>query len=254
MPCPGNVLREGARLTFTNVYGDPDRAASYARLEFPGTYYLAFRDLPGLLAEHVRGRKAVDFGCGAGRSTRFLRERGFDVVGVDVSGTMIAQARERDPAGAYVLIDDGDFSALGGQRHDLVLAAFTFDNIPGTTWRARLLAGLRDLLREQGRIVLLGSTPEIYTHEWESFSTRDFPENRSAGSGDRVRIVMTTVPDRRPVEDLLWRDEDYRALFKEAGLEIVVAHRPLAREDEPFGWVSETTVPPWVIYVLARAA
>jgi len=31
----------------------------------------------------VRGRKAVDFGCGAGRSTRFLRTLGFDAVGVD---------------------------------------------------------------------------------------------------------------------------------------------------------------------------
>ncbi len=34
---------------FTNVYADPARAQAYAALEYPGTYYLAFRDLPGLL-------------------------------------------------------------------------------------------------------------------------------------------------------------------------------------------------------------
>jgi hypothetical protein len=51
---------------FVNVYDDRARAAAYARLEFPGTYYLAFRDLPAILAEHVQGRQAVDFGCGTG--------------------------------------------------------------------------------------------------------------------------------------------------------------------------------------------
>jgi hypothetical protein len=38
-------------VTFTNAYADAERAEPYARLEFPGTYYLAFRDLPNILAE-----------------------------------------------------------------------------------------------------------------------------------------------------------------------------------------------------------
>ena len=69
-------------MAFENVYQDAARADAYSRLEFPGTYSLAFRDLPGLLAKHVSGRRAVDFGCGAGRSTRFLRTLGFEVIGV----------------------------------------------------------------------------------------------------------------------------------------------------------------------------
>ena len=32
--------------TFGNVYEDEERARAYATLQFPGTYYLAFRDLP----------------------------------------------------------------------------------------------------------------------------------------------------------------------------------------------------------------
>mgnify|MGYP006170551827 CR=1 FL=1 len=43
-------------MTFSNVYADGQRAESYARLEFPGTYYLAYRDLPAILAEHVHGK------------------------------------------------------------------------------------------------------------------------------------------------------------------------------------------------------
>jgi hypothetical protein len=30
----------------------------------------------------------------------------------------------------------------------------------------------------------------------------------------------------------------------------VAEHRPLGREDEPFAWVNETRIAPWVIYVL----
>ena len=84
---------------FTNVYDDRTRAEAYAALEFPGTYYLAFRDLPKIIHEHVRGPQALDFGCGAGRSTRFLRQLGFDTVGVDIAAPMLARARARDPEG-----------------------------------------------------------------------------------------------------------------------------------------------------------
>jgi hypothetical protein len=66
---------------FSNVYDDEARSLAYATLEFPGMYFLAFRDLPSIIGEHVLGTKALDFGCGAGRSTRFLRGLGFEVVG-----------------------------------------------------------------------------------------------------------------------------------------------------------------------------
>ena len=56
---------------FSNVYDDSRRAEAYAGLELPGTYYLAYRDLPAIIGEHVRGTKALDFGCGAGRSSRW---------------------------------------------------------------------------------------------------------------------------------------------------------------------------------------
>ncbi|MCX6653261.1 MAG: hypothetical protein NT137_07940 [Methanomassiliicoccales archaeon] len=85
-------------MEFTNVYGDAKRAESYAKLEFPGTYHLAFRDLPEIIAEHVRRGRALDFGCGAGRSTRFLRRLGFEAIVVDVSSDVIRKAMLIDPA------------------------------------------------------------------------------------------------------------------------------------------------------------
>jgi SAM-dependent methyltransferase len=234
---------------FENTYADPARAGSYARLAFPGTYRLAFRDLPELLQDVPAGGRALDFGCGAGRSTRFLRQLGYRVTGADISRQMIEHARDLDPAGSYILIEDGDLSPFTGQRFDLVLSAFAFDNIPGVEHRTRILAGLRDLLADGGRIVLICSRPELYVNEWASFTTRRFEDNAHAQSGETVWIIMTDVDDRRPIADLLWFDDDYRALFEMAGLQLLRTHRPLATDSE-VAWVSETSISPWAIYVL----
>jgi SAM-dependent methyltransferase len=238
---------------FQNVYDDGARADAYAALEFPGTYYLAYRDLPAIIAEHVSGDRALDFGCGAGRSTRFLSGLGFRVVGVDIAEPMIDRARARDPRGEYRLIAGGDLSALPPGACDLVLSAFTFDNIPGVENRVALMASLGRLLKPAGRIVSLVSSSAIYVNEWASFSTRNFPGNRDARDGDPVRIVMLDVPDRRPVEDILWTDEAYDHQHRSAGLAPIAIHRPLGRPSEPHPWVSETTIAPWVIHVLGRA-
>jgi SAM-dependent methyltransferase len=235
---------------FQNVYEDEERARAYADLEFPGTYYLAFRDIPQLLTQHVAGRTALDFGCGAGRSTRFLRDLGFDAIGVDISEAMIAEASRRDAQGRYLLLPQDDLSGLGDRTFDLVLCAFTFDNIPLRERRVHLFSELSKRLTARGRIINLVSSEHIYLHEWLSFSTRDFPENRNARSGDRVRITMLDVPDRRPVEDILWTERDYADMFAAAGLDVLAVHSPLGNDGDPFRWVSEYTISPWTIHVL----
>lgn len=61
---------------------------------------------------------------------------------------------------------------------------------------------------------------------------------------------MTDVPDRRPVVDLLWFHEDYIELFEAAGLKLIDTIKPLGKKTEPYNWISETEIAPWVIYVL----
>lgn len=235
--------------SFGNVYEDSARAEAYAQLEFPGTYYLAFRDLPDLFRKHVRGMRALDFGCGTGRSSRFLENQGFTTTGVDISAAMLEQARRRALAGDYRLVTARSLGELT-ERFDLILAAFTFDNIPTNDAKVEALSILRGLLAPGGSVVAVVSTPEIYRHEWASFSTMDFPENLTARDGDMVRTVMLDVPDRRPVDDVLCSDGLYRELFARSGFTVREMTRPLATGREPIAWVSETHTAPWSVYVL----
>jgi SAM-dependent methyltransferase len=234
---------------FVNCYENTTRAEAYSKLEFANTYHLAFRDLPELFRTHVKGSAALDFGCGTGRSTRFLVALGFEVVGVDISAEMVAKAREIDPQGDYRLIPGDDMTAFPRQSFSLVQSAFTFDNIPGIT-KVRLFRDLRALLKPDGILVNIVSAPEIYLHEWASFSTKDFPENRTAKPGDLVKTITTDFEDRSPAVDILWPHESYLDVYGRAGLELVEMRKPLAKGDEPYPWISETRIAPWVIYVL----
>lgn len=245
-------MSSGDETSFRNVYESADYAEDYAALEWTGTYHLVRRELPEVLRAHVTGRRAIDFGCGTGRTARLLRSLGFEVTGVDISPSMVARAKQLDPAGDYRLLGDGGLAELGLGPVDLVLAAFPFDNTPAPE-KARLLGELRGQLAPGGRLVNVVSAPEIYTHEWASFTTRDFPENRAARDGDVVRIVTREFSTGRPCEDILCSDGAYRGLYEQAGLAVLAVSRPLARGDEDLPWVSETRVAPWVIWVLEAA-
>lgn len=240
-------------MDFINVYEDTQRAEAYSKLEFPGTYYLAYRDLPEIIKEHVEGEKAIDFGCGTGRSTRFLKKIGFETIGVDISEDMLKKARELDQKGEYYLVEDGDLSRFQNDFYDLILSVFTFDNIPTMVRKVKCFREMGRLLKSEGRIVNLVSSPLIYTHEWASFTTKAFPENQYARSGDKVKIVMTDVHDQRAVEDILWTDDAYQDVYKQAELQVMKTYQPLGKESEPYKWVSETSISPWVIYVLKKA-
>ena len=68
-----------------------------------------------------------------------------------------------------------------------------------------------------------------------------------------MRIIVTDHADPRPVEDIVFTDESYREVFDEAKLRLLQKYEPLAREDEPYSWVSELQVAPWAVYVVERA-
>ncbi len=240
-------------MDFVNCYENADRASAYATLQFRNTYYLAYRDLPAVISKHVTGAKALDFGCGTGRSTRLLRKLGFDVSGVDISQDILQIARELDPSGDYRIVPGDDLSAFPPETFDLIVSLFTFDNISGAK-KVRIFSDLKKLLQPAGTLVSVVSSPEIYTHEWASFTTKDFPENAIARSGDIVRIIVTDHEDRRPVEDIVCTHESYQEVYRQAGLQTVEILKPLAEGNEPYAWINETQIAPWGIYVLKPAA
>lgn len=61
------------------------------------------------LAGIQQGERVLDLGCGTGHLTAAIAERGADVVGLDASPSMIAQARQNYPKLRFVLSDAREF-------------------------------------------------------------------------------------------------------------------------------------------------
>ncbi|MEK6962971.1 MAG: class I SAM-dependent methyltransferase [Nanoarchaeota archaeon] len=226
-----------------------DYAKEYAKLGITDSFYLAYRDLPHLVEKYVKGKEALDYGCGGGRSTRFLKKLGLNVVGVDTLPSMIQEARSRDPQGKYYLITSGDLTKLGHQTFDLILSVAVFIAIPSLEEMARILSEMKRVLRKEGTAIIITGTADIYTRNWASFIC-NFPENRGLNSGDQAKVVIRGT--NITLYDYLWTDEDYKQAISNAGLRLIKTHQPMPTGKEPYTWHSETKHPLWTIYILKK--
>lgn len=128
---------------------DPGRGGGWDAEEFLRTGRSEIAELLALLARRgvtPRTGTAVDFGCGPGRLSAALAERGFaQVIGVDVSQTMLAKAREMvtDERCRFVLNQDADLSFIPSASVDLVYTCRVLQHMP----RALSHGYIREFLR-----------------------------------------------------------------------------------------------------------
>jgi SAM-dependent methyltransferase len=111
------------------------------------------------------GTRVLDVGCGVGRWSRLLAARGAIVTGVDISPTMIAEARRR--ASAEGVADRcrfhvTDLAALDVEgEFDMVLGVTVLQHILDPVALHAALARIRSRLAPGGRIVLLEVAPAV---------------------------------------------------------------------------------------------
>jgi len=116
--------------------------------------------------------RILDVGCGVGRWSRLLAARGARVMGVDLSPTMIAQARQR--AAAEGIADRcrfqvQDLSNLDvGERFDLVLGVTVLQHILDPNAVRAALAAMTAHLAPGGRMILLEAAPTAVMNRCDS--------------------------------------------------------------------------------------
>jgi SAM-dependent methyltransferase len=118
------------------------------------------------------GRRVLDVGCGVGRWSRLLAARGAAVTGVDLSQTMITQARRRAEAEGMAdrcCFHVQDLSALDlGRRFDLVLGVTVLQHILDAAALRTALLAMTAHLAAGGRMVLLEAAPTARVHRCDS--------------------------------------------------------------------------------------
>jgi len=147
--------------------GDGEGLAAVCSYGMPRFYNRSIQFVQRLaLARWLRsepGSSALDVGCGVGRWSRMLAHQGAIVTGVDLSPTMIAEARRRaidEGLGERCRFAQGDLATLDtGERYALVVGVTVLQHILDRERLRAAIARLAAHLACGGRMVLLEAAP-----------------------------------------------------------------------------------------------
>lgn len=237
--------------TYSTVVAENDtdlNVVRYAKSGFENTYYLGYRDIPHFLEKYTAGKNAIDYGCGTGRSTRFLNENGFDVIGVDISKKMLQQAIKFDKKSNYLHIKNARIPVFDDSC-DLVFSCFVLLTVPSKKELLAIFKEVHRSLREGGIFIAVTASEDLYSHEWVSYNI-NYPQNKDLKSGDEAKIQLKDLGVN--YINYYWTDRDYTELFKQAGLKLLEKHFPVGKLNEGFNWISETKHAPYVVYILQK--
>ncbi|MEK7833463.1 MAG: methyltransferase domain-containing protein [Acidobacteriota bacterium] len=140
---------------------------------------LVMADLPLLTGgRDPKTLRVLEIGCGAGRMTRHMAAFFGEVVGVDVSGEMVRQARERLAAVGNVQLHETsgvDFSMLPDEHFDLILSAYVFQHVPSA-------AVIRSNLEDGWRVLKPGGVFRFQTNAITAFDFEELDKDTWTGA------------------------------------------------------------------------
>lgn len=192
--------------------------------EWPFRQYL---EIPNVLATlgDLTGRKVLDFGCGNGMYSRWMKEQGADqVVGYDISDGMLEYARGwEEKAGRGITFTSDLSSDLDGQ-FDIVLAVYV---LPYATTEEELLTMCAEMarpLRPGGRLVTLPIHPDYVRDPsyYERYGFRLTPMGADVDGGTvQLDLFDPAHPEKEDtVTAYVWTRESIDAALHAAGFSI----------------------------------
>jgi SAM-dependent methyltransferase len=180
---------EGAGLAAVCAYGMPE-------------FYNKAIDLEQRLAlapwlRVSAGMRVLDVGCGVGRWSRLLASRGATVTGVDISPTMIDEARRR-AAGEGVSercrFEVSDVSTLAVEgEFDLILGVTVLQHILDSGALHAALYGMSSRVAPGGRIVLLEAAPAALVNRCDTKVFKARPRDTYLELFDDCDLQLTAV-------------------------------------------------------------
>lgn len=134
-----------------------------------GLFEKYFREISDLLR---KGSTILDMGCGPGNVARFLinQNKGYQIVGVDLSAVMLQYAKQYVPGGKFILADLRNI--VFQQTFDAVIASFCIIHL-GENETSDFLRKTFDMLGTGGYLYLSFMYGGIPAFEKTSFSEQE---------------------------------------------------------------------------------
>lgn len=190
------------------------------------SFYNRFIDLTQRLAlrRWLRprpGQAVLDVGCGVGRWSRLLAQRGALVTGIDLSTTMIEEARRRAQQDGLAdrcrleVIDIADLNL--NERFSLILGVTVLQHVLDEGRLESAVHAIAAHVEDGGRIVLLEAAPTVATHSCDTaiFQARTSGDYLDLFTRCGLRLIAVQGVDPAPFK--IWLLPFYRRLPRIVG-------------------------------------
>ncbi|WP_328315699.1 class I SAM-dependent methyltransferase [Streptomyces sp. NBC_00388] len=176
----------------------------------------------GMLGD-VSGKSVLDVACGTGFYSRELKRRAAaDVFGVDISGEMIAAAREieqRDPLGVRYEVGDVAELELLDRRFDIAVGVQCLNYAESIAAMERMCRNIHQNLLPGGEFFVLAQKPD-YRFDCPSLDKYGFrcePTEEESGTGPLARVTALLDPQPISIVSAVPRREVYEECLRAAG-------------------------------------
>ncbi len=239
------------------------------------TKYLAHRDLPALLEEHLLEHaekqqfKILDYGCGDGKTLNFVRNyfifKGLDVdlYGADANVQNLEVAQNCNPEGKFFhLINNKIPDELNS--FDLIICNFVLLENRYDSMRT-ILKNIYDLLNDKGIASITGNTAKVYDlgNAWVSFDM-EHPENdrteydpmydkmKRRDEQEVKKSVIGLNGKRFTFNDFFYRNKTRKQAYSHTDLQLIATRKPLGKPEDGIPWKSELAIPPYRIDIVRK--
>ena len=235
----------GGRYNYTH-----GNAELYGSLGIKGTTYQIGFDAVAKLLGDITGKTFLDFGCGTGRSARFLKELGAQhVYAVDHDQDMINQAQSRELEGVTFSRTDGAIP-LPDASVDGAVSMNVFIEIRTLGEMIRACVEIARTLRSDAPFVLESSNPMAFGRTFRSYS---YPHAGPLQSGQTTPCIVITPGGQFVIQDTYWTEDDYVEAIEQAGLTVTTIDYPRPRD--PAAWsTDEASISPCIVIEARKAA
>jgi SAM-dependent methyltransferase len=176
------------------------------------------------------GGHTLEVGCGEGRVSRDLVERGHQVTAVDNAPGLVAHARDADAATSY-LVGEGGQLPLRSASFDVVVA---YNSL-------QVVADMRSTVRECARVLRRGgflcfcvAHPVTDLGDWTDAEPARLAVRPGYFVRSRVEDTVERDGFRMAFRGWTYTLEDYALALHDAGLAIEVILEPRPSEDSPY--------------------
>lgn len=152
------LVQSDEHMTETEEASLAKKAYNDCGIEYIKTYPDDLSKFQGLLDQFLKfvpaGARVLDIGCGNGAYVNHLLKRGYDAIGIDISLTMLEEARRIVPEERLFLMDMHTMEEFGEGSFDAVIS-ITSMLYANKEYLPRILNQVQRLLKKEGKLWLM---------------------------------------------------------------------------------------------------